>query len=328
MTTEDTPGHPSGTLAALSVDVVVPTFNGWELTRACLDSLLAQTRAHTVVVADNASTDGTPAHVRESFPDARVVELATNHGFAVACNCGARAGDGDVVVLLNNDVVCPPDFLAKLVAPLAERDRLGSVAALLVRPGGQAIDSAGLTADRTMAGFPRLRGLPPADVGARTPVLSGPAGAAGAYRRGAWEEVGGLDEGVFMYGEDLDLALRLRAAGWETTLAADAVAVHLGSASIQHRSSWQRYHGGFARGYLLRRYGVLRSAAAVRALATETIVVAGDAVISRDLAATRGRVAGWRAAAGLSRAAPPREAIDRAISFGESLRLRRGVYAS
>ena len=294
----------------------------------CLEHFDASRLAHAVVVADNASTDGTPDRVRESFPEAGVVELTTNQGFAVACNRGARAGAGDVVVLLNNDVECPPDFLARIVAPLAAADRLGSVAAVLVRPDGGEIDSAGLTADRTFAGFPRLRGFSPEDASASAPVLSGPAGAAGAYRRAAWDEVGGLDEGVFMYGEDIDLAFRLRAAGWGTVLAADAVAVHVGSASIHHRSSWQNYHGGFARGYFLRRYGVLRSAAAVRALATETIVVAGDAVLSRDLAATRGRVAGWRAAARLPRATPPSDAVDREISFGDSLRLRRRIYAT
>ena len=321
-------GPSPGEDVALSVDVVVPAFNGWELTRACLESLRRQTLAHAVVVADNASTDGTPVPGARVLSGGRRRRADENQGFAVACNRGARAGAGDVVVLLNNDVECPPDFLARIVAPLAAADRLGSVAAVLVRPDGGEIDSAGLTADRTFAGFPRLRGFSPEDASASAPVLSGPAGAAGAYRRAAWDEVGGLDEGVFMYGEDIDLAFRLRAAGWGTVLAADAVAVHVGSASIHHRSSWQNYHGGFARGYFLRRYGVLRSAAAVRALATETIVVAGDAVLSRDLAATRGRVAGWRAAARLPRATPPSDAVDREISFGDSLRLRRRIYAT
>jgi N-acetylglucosaminyl-diphospho-decaprenol L-rhamnosyltransferase len=313
---------------SLSVDVVVPTYGSWELTRSCLEHLRRQTLPHSVIVADNASTDGTPERVRATFPDARLVELDANRGFATSCNRGARAGDGEVVVLLNNDVDCPPGFLEHLVAPLLNDDRIGSVTAVLVRPDWGAIDSVGLTADVTLAGFPRLRGRPVGEARSARPVLTGPAGAAGAYRRTAWEQVGGLDEGVFMYGEDLELALRLQAAGWTTALAADAVAVHLGSASIQARSARQRYHGGFARGYFVRRYGVLRSRAAARTLATEAIVVAGDAVLSRDLAALRGRVAGWRGAAGLPRQLPPpRDAVEERISFRESLRLRRQVYA-
>ena len=312
----------------LSIDVVIPTHNGWELTRSCLEHLGRQTRSHTVIVADNASTDGTGARLRTAFPEARLVELGANRGFSTACNRGAKAGRSDVVVLLNNDVDCPSDFLELLVAPLEADGRIGSATAVLVHPNGTTIDSVGLTADRTLAGFPRLRGHMLRDAHSSQPVLTGPAGAAGAYRRTAWEQVSGLDEGVFMYGEDIELALRLRAAGWATALAADAVAVHLGSASVGRRSGLQRYHSGFARGYFLRRYGVVRGKAGARTVATEAIVVMGDAVLSRDLSALHGRAAGWRAAAGLPRCpSPPRDAIDREIGFRESLRLRRRVYA-
>ena len=87
-----------------------------------------------------------------------------------------------------------------------------------------------------------------------------------------------------------------------------------------------RRHGGFGRGYVLRRYGVLRGAGAPRALATETIVVLGDLAISRDLAALRGRLDGWRAAGGAPRRRAPAAAIDATIGFRRSLALRRGVY--
>ncbi len=66
-----------------------------------------------------------------------MVELGANLGFSAACNRGVRSGGGDVVVLLNNDVFCPPDFIERLVAPLEDDDALGSVAALLVEPGGE-----------------------------------------------------------------------------------------------------------------------------------------------------------------------------------------------
>jgi GT2 family glycosyltransferase len=310
------------------IDVVVPVHNRWELTKSCLEHLRAQTVRHTVIVIDNGSTDGTPGRLRESFADVRLVELGDNLGFPVACNRGVAAGNGEIVVLLNNDVDCRPDFLERLVAPLLDDERLGSVAALLLKPGEETIESFGLTADPTLAGYPRLRDLPADTAQVMDPVLIGPSGAAGAYRRRAWEAVGGLDEGVFGYGEDVELALRLRAADWSTAGTADAVAVHIGSASMGTRSEWQRYQGGFARGYFLRRYGVLRSRAGPRAAVTEAIVVLGDALIfSHDLAALRGRIAGWRAGARrpLNRP-PPSEAIERRITFVESLRLRVGVY--
>ena len=227
-------GRGARAVMILSIDVVVPTYNGWELTRSCLEHLGHQTRQHNVIVVDNASTDGTPQRLRAAFPEARLVELDANRGFSTACNRGVKAGRADVVVLLNNDVDCPPDFLERLVAPLEADERIGSAAAVLVQPDGITIDSVGLTADETLAGFPRLRGFALGDATAPQPVLTGPAGAAGAYRRSAWDQVGGLDEGVFMYGEDIELALRLRAAGWASSRALEAVAIDLGSASIGH----------------------------------------------------------------------------------------------
>src|SRR5947208_10098993 len=141
-----------------SADVVVPVYNRFELTARCLEQLGAQTLRHAVVVCDNGSTDGTPERVRAAFPYVRVVELATNVGFSAACNRGVQAGSSEIVVLLNNDVECPQNFLEHLVAPLAD-ERVGSVAALLVTPGAQRIESFGLAVDPTLAGYPRLRGL-------------------------------------------------------------------------------------------------------------------------------------------------------------------------
>ena len=186
----------------------------------------------------------------------------------------------------------------------------------------------GLTADATLSPFPRLQGRPVAEAASERPVLLGPAGTAAAYRRSAWEALGGLDERIFAYGEDFDLVVRMRAAGWRTAGAPDAVGVHLGSATHGHRSERQRRYGGFGRAYLMRRYGLLRRREAARTAVTEAIVIAGDAIISRDIAALQGRVAGWRAAAGLPRHPfPPREAIDGEISFREAIARRRGVYA-
>jgi N-acetylglucosaminyl-diphospho-decaprenol L-rhamnosyltransferase len=311
----------------LSIDVVIPTFDAWPLLERCLAHLQFQTVSHTPIVVDNGSGDETVRRVRDGFRHVQLVELDRNHGFPAACNRGVAAGSGDVVVLLNNDVYPRPDFLERLVAPLLADVRVGSVAALLVRPGETQIDAIGLTVDATLAGFPRLRGCSAEEASATRPALVGPTGGGGAYRRAAWEEVGGLDGGVLGYAEDVDLALRLRTAGWLAAAAPEAVGVHLGSASFGHRSAWQRYHGGFARGYFLRRYGVLGSSAGPRALVTEAIVVLGDLAISHDLNALRGRVAGWRSAAGLPRRArPPAEAIDHSISFRESLRLRRIAY--
>jgi N-acetylglucosaminyl-diphospho-decaprenol L-rhamnosyltransferase len=191
---------------SLSIDVAVLAYGRWDLTARCLDLLARQTVAHSTIVIDNGSTDGTADNVRASFPEATVVELKTNVGLPLACNRGVAAGTGDVIVLLNNDIEPRADFVEKLVRPLQDDPSVGSAASLLVQPGGLVIDSVGLTADQILAGFPRLSGRPVRDAAAALPVLTGPCGGGGAYRRSAWEEVGGLDEGVLFYNEDLDLA--------------------------------------------------------------------------------------------------------------------------
>jgi N-acetylglucosaminyl-diphospho-decaprenol L-rhamnosyltransferase len=311
----------------LSIDVVIVAFGRYELTDSCLRHLSEQTTPHRVILVDNGSTDDTRARLAAEWPAVPMESFDDNRGFAEACNRGVAAGSGEVVVLLNNDVDTHPDFLQHLVEPLEADPSVGSVAALMLQPGERYIDSAGLVADSALASFPRLQGQEVALAHSERPLLVGPAGTAAAYRRSAWEQVGGLDEAIFAYMEDFDLALRLRSAGWKTVLASEAIGVHLGSATHGHRSAWQRRHGGFGRGYLLRRYGLLRGRTAARTLATETVVVLADLVISRDLAALQGRLAGWRAGRRAPRLAqPPSEAVDGTIGFRDSLNMRRGVY--
>lgn len=313
---------------AASVDVVIPAHDHYELTRDCLEHLARQTIPHRVIVVDDGSSDGTPARVREQWPRAVVLELGTNRGYTYAVNHGVAAGEGEYVVLLNNDALLEPNCLERLVAPLERDPHVGSVASLMLARDGRTIDSFGVTADPTLAGFARLHGLPASEAGGvlATPVLTGAEGTAGVYRRSAWDQVGGLDERIVAYMEILDLALRLRGAGWLAADAADARGVHLGSSTYGRRSARQRRMAGFSRAYLLRRYGVLRGRAGARALATEAIVVAGDLTLCCDMQALRGRIAGWRAARGLPRhPRPPADAIDATITFRRSLALRRGA---
>ncbi len=312
------------------VDVAIVAYRHWELTGSCLEHLRRQSIAHRVYLCDNGCDEGTAERVRAAYPEVTVLRMQRNMSYAVAFNATVAAGEGEIVVMLNNDVNVRADFLERLIAPFASRPRLGSVASLLLRPGEQRIDSVGLAADSTLSGFPRYKNCPPEQArgdGATGLALTGPDGAAAAFRRTAWEQMGGMDEAIAGTMDDFDFFLRLRVAGWETVAALDAVAVHLGSATYGHRSAAYRRRAGFGRAYLMRCYGVLCSSAAPRTLATEAFVVLADAVLSRDLAALAGRWAGWRAASGHpARTWPPPEAIDRRLGFVGALRLRRAIY--
>src|SRR4051812_9028624 len=178
-----------------SIDVVIPVHNRWSLTERCLELLREQTIRHTVIVCDNGSTDDTVERLGEAFADVRLVVLGANTGFTTACNRGVAAGNGQTVVLLNNDVECRPDFLERLVAPLADDAGVGSVAGLLLVPGEQHIESFGLSVDPTLAGYPRLRGEPSGAAQTESPVLIGPSGAAGGEPPAAGGGGGGAARG-------------------------------------------------------------------------------------------------------------------------------------
>ena len=325
------------------IDVVIPTWNGRELLRSCLAHLAAQDEPHRVIVVDNGSADGTAAWLAASHPDVRLLALPANIGFGAAVNRGIAAGDGDVVVLINNDVDADPGFLRALVAPLRERPAVGGVAGLLLAPGRATIDSFGLEADITLAAYARLAGAPLPGAVLDDAGLLGPSGGAAAYRRAALEAVspsppgspaddrstsGGavFDEALFAYHEDADLALRLRAAGWEMAVAPEAIGVHLGGASFGVRSAWQTAVAGASRAHVLRKYGVLRSRAGGRALLVEAGVCAVDAFTGRRLDAVRGRVRGWRAARPVAGTAPiPGSALNATITLRGSVALRRAA---
>jgi GT2 family glycosyltransferase len=278
-----------------------------------------------VIVVDNGSADGTVRLVRERFSDVDVVELDRNYGFAGGVNRGVERGEEPVVVLVNNDVECDPVFLERIVAPLAD-ERVGMVTGLLLRPGRTEIDNYGIECDATLAAYPRFAGAPYPETRVDDENLLGPSGGAAAYRREALTAAGGFDERMFAYMEDVDLALRLRADGWLAAGAPEATGVHLGSATIGHRSRRQVEIAGASRAYMLRKYGVfghgLRTAG--WALAVEAGVTVMETVTGRDLAAARGRVRGWKEAAG-ARQRLPEGAINSELGFRDGLRRRAAV---
>ncbi len=304
----------------MTADVVIVTWRAGGRVLGCLERLVTEVEPERIVVVDNASGDGTVEGVRASFPRVRVIEMERNVGFGAAVNAGARAAQGDALVLVNDDVEVDRGCIAALLEPLRREERCAMVAGLTLMPGRQLVDGFGIELDVTLAAYNRLRGRAP---DALPGALAMPSGGLAAYRRRAFEQVGGFDERLFAYGEDVDLGLRLRLAGWRAAQAPDARGVHEGGATIVVGSPGQRRHAGFARGFLLRRYGVLRSRAAARALLFEVLVVGWGLLRRQTTLPLRARVAGWRAASGRPLTAPP-DAIDSSISAREAFARLRG----
>jgi GT2 family glycosyltransferase len=302
--------------------VFIPNFNGADRIQRALDGLRLQSRVAAVVVVDNGSTDGSSELIRDRYPEVQLIELDENLGFGPALNRAIAAlPEADPVILLNDDAAPEPEFTGALVDRLV--DGLASVAGVMTQqrsPG--LIDSAGVIADATLMGFDYLHGEPLEVLdGAADPL--GPTGGAALYRRAAFDRVGGFDERMFLYYEDLDLALRLAAVGGRCGLAPEARAAHAYSASLGAASGAKYARTGWSRGYMLRRYGVMRDPRlALRAVACEAAIGAGQLLRDRTAEGIRGRFRGFRAGAGLSRRDPgPAPLLD--LGAREALALRR-----
>jgi GT2 family glycosyltransferase len=191
--------------------VYIPNYNGSERIGRALHSLRGQSRPIDVVVVDNGSDDGSLELLSERFPEVTVLALERNFGFGGALNRGVDAHPADPLILLNNDAQASPRFVEALLD--AHATGAATVAGVLTQERApELIDSAGVIADRTLMGFDYLHGEP-VSAAAAAPDPLGPTGGAALYSKAAFDAAGGFDERIFLYYEDLDLALRLAAAG-------------------------------------------------------------------------------------------------------------------
>jgi GT2 family glycosyltransferase len=282
---------------APDVSVIVPTYQGRHHLEQLLPSLDEQTLPHEVIVVDNGSTDGTYDLLQERWPQVRVIAFPDNRGFGKAVNAGVDAVTTDTVVLLNNDTICTPTFLERLVAALDPRQGAVMASPVLVRRGAEdRIDTAGIVVDRTLHGFNHLYGEP-------VEVLKGavfdplaPCGGAAAFDRSAFLEVGGFDPAFFAYLEDVDLAIRCAARGWKCRLAPTAVGIHAHSGTLGEGSSAKNRLTAWGRGYIAGKYRLHKKPHLfVWATAGEGVMAAGKAIVDRDLSSTKAFVAGLRA---------------------------------
>jgi GT2 family glycosyltransferase len=304
--------------------VVVPSYEGAHLLARLLPSLATQSLRPTVVVVDNGSTDGTAELLAEHFAEVHRIALPENAGFARAVNRGVAATDASTVLVVNNDVVCEPEFVERLCEALDPSNGFVMAAGVLlhaVDPG--VIDTAGVMFDRTLFAVDHLHGLPVAALAAAPDPL-GPTGGAAAYDRAAFDAVRGFDERFFAYLEDVDLTARLLARGGRCRLARDARAHHRHSATLGSGSARKNALMGWSRGYTLGKYRLHRRPGLfARAVLGESVIATGQAVVDRTFSGWPARVAGFRD--GLRAPAeplPPLPASAARLTLADGLRYR------
>ncbi|MEP7354283.1 MAG: glycosyltransferase family 2 protein [Acidobacteriota bacterium] len=228
-----------------NVSVVVINWNGREYLRACLQALGQQTyRDFEVIVSDNGSTDGSIEMARENdfgIP-VTVLENGKNLGFCAANNRGFEASRSPFVAMLNNDAEAQPDWLASLVGCFEGRADVGMAACkIVVWEDPKRIDKVGHLI--YLDGQNRGRGSGQIDRGQFDVMeeCAWPDGCACLYRRQVIDEIGGLDEDLFIFGDDSEFGLRARIAGWKCLYVPRAVVRHHRGGTVTVASTRRLY---------------------------------------------------------------------------------------
>lgn len=227
------------------ISVIVPNYNGRDVLSACLDALLRQTRPpDEIIVVDDASVDGSPALVRERYPQVTLVVMPVNGGFCRAANVGLRAAKGDLLALLNNDTEADPAWLAELVATLEAHPDIGFCASkMLFSDRRDRVNSAGLFIRIDGVGRDIGYGQPDGREFATMREVFGASGGAAIYRRAMLDDIGLFDEDLVAYAEDLDLSFRAQLRGYRCLYVPPAVVYHHGSATYKRESPVTVYYG-------------------------------------------------------------------------------------
>jgi N-acetylglucosaminyl-diphospho-decaprenol L-rhamnosyltransferase len=224
----------------VDLSIVIVSWNVRDLLRRCLHSILDVSHSmHVeVVVVDNASTDGSSDMVQAEFPGVHIVANSENRGFPAANNQGLAVAQGRYVLLLNPDTEVIEDGLATLAAFAEAHPDVGMVGPQLLYPDGSVQSSRRRFPTLATAVFESTWLEPYAlrRLLKRYYVLDRPddavqdvdwvTGAAMMARREAVEQVGPLDEGFFMYSEELDWCRRFREAGWRVVYLPTARVIH------------------------------------------------------------------------------------------------------
>jgi hypothetical protein len=207
----------------MDVSVIIVSYNTAAATVECLKSVEAAKGSKEIVVVDNASTDQSAHNIRQPFPDIQLMVNERNRGFAAANNQALPLCRGRCIIYLNPDTIVKPDAIGKAVAFMDRHPNIGLAGAKILNPDGSLQESV----SRRYPGEKFTRGETDGLAGNIACVL----GAFMIARKSLLDELHGFDEDFFLYGEDQDLAWRIREKGFSIGYIEDAEVFHWGGQS-------------------------------------------------------------------------------------------------
>lgn len=236
----------------LDLSVLILSWNTAALLADCVGTVNDGARglAYEVIVIDNASTDGSAEMIAAEYPDVKLIRNRENVGYTRGNNQGLAVSSGRYVLLLNSDTLVKPQALTQLVEFMERNSTVGAVSPRLLLPNGEpqafafgGDPSIGYLIKR---GVYRLLLQRPLHDWHTTQIqtVDWVSGACLLVRREVIDQVGGLDEHIFMYFEDADWCRRIRLAGWQVMFNPHIAIVHLGGQSLKQNPAARRgyYH--------------------------------------------------------------------------------------
>lgn len=229
----------------MDISIIVVNWNVKDLLRSCLDSIQVGGLPVEVIVVDSASTDGSPEMIREHFPGVKLIEPGENVGFTRGNNIGIQASRGRFIFLLNPDTEIVGNAIDLMAAYMADHPQVGVIGPQLLNDDG--------TVQSSRRHFPTiwtaifestwLQPFAPRRILDRyyvrdhsddeTLSIDWVQGAAIFARREVFDQVGLLDEGFFMYSEEMDWQRRVKTAGWEVVYYPEAQVIHYSGKSSE-----------------------------------------------------------------------------------------------
>ena len=247
------------------LSILIPTLNVCQMLKACLESIEQYTPAGTyeIIIADNASSDGTLEMLQRDFPDLKVLTSDKNEGFSKPVNRLLKAATGEYLVLLNPDTLLIEDVFSPQLDWLAENEEVGICIPKVLNSDGsfQAQSKRGDAKPVAVFGyFLGLGKLFPQNRALNSYLMSwldedeisevdAVSGSCMIIRRECWEQVGDFDEAFFAYQEDSDYCIRARKAGWKVMYVPISAIIHYGgqggSKARPYKSIWEWHRSYF-----------------------------------------------------------------------------------
>jgi GT2 family glycosyltransferase/glycosyltransferase involved in cell wall biosynthesis len=224
---------------SFAASIIIPCWNRIDMTRRCLEAIAANTPDELnfeLVLVDNGSEDGTLEFLESLEGDVQIIANEDNLGFARACNQGARAAKGDVLVFLNNDTVPQAGWLGALLDTIRHTPRIGAVGAKLLLPDGR-IQHAGVTLGLDACPFHWMYKAQDDPLVDQVRDFQAVTAACLAIDKALFHSQGGFDEGFVNGYEDVDLCLKLRAAGYRVRYQPQARVIHEESQSFGRKEA-------------------------------------------------------------------------------------------